>query len=277
MSCMHYKAPLCVCWYVYMNSQVYIRSTSTLTVLKLWKRPILCGGGGVSMGNCRKGFMSRWGWITVGVRRKVGTAGPARFMPPRNIKRQLLIDTQATLENKCSSLQICVLLFSGTCYWIPKSTMNHNCTAKSNYFSLDRAKLCGTPVDHAISKLWERAAFKLLRSNDWTDILTSWQDWGTNVQQQMLWCWWFCGLCSIYIIEAFHYTKTFTSNEAEMPWRRQESHGGSGDSSTCLPVFSLLLSSPLYGDICRLKIMSFISACVALCRPAPELDSMVGF
>lgn len=43
---------------------------------------MLCGGGGVSMGNCRKDFMSRWGWIIAGVRRKVGTAAPARFMPP---------------------------------------------------------------------------------------------------------------------------------------------------------------------------------------------------
>lgn len=34
-------------------------SASTLTVLKLWKRFMLCGGGGVSIGNCRKGFMSR--------------------------------------------------------------------------------------------------------------------------------------------------------------------------------------------------------------------------
>lgn len=55
---------------------------STLTVLKLWKRLMLCGGGVVSMGNCRKCFMSKWGWIMVGVRKNVGTAGPARFMPP---------------------------------------------------------------------------------------------------------------------------------------------------------------------------------------------------
>lgn len=34
-------------------------SKQVLTVLKLWKRPMLCGGGGVSMGNCKKDFMSR--------------------------------------------------------------------------------------------------------------------------------------------------------------------------------------------------------------------------
>lgn len=32
--------------------------------------------------------MSRWGWIIVGVRKKVGTAAPARFMPPTQ-KRQI--------------------------------------------------------------------------------------------------------------------------------------------------------------------------------------------
>lgn len=34
-------------------------SLFVLTVLKLWKRLMLCGGGGVSMGNCKKDFMSR--------------------------------------------------------------------------------------------------------------------------------------------------------------------------------------------------------------------------
>ncbi len=46
------------------------------------------------MGNCRKGFMSRCGWIIVGVRRNVGTAGPARFMPPTHRKRQRYINIQ---------------------------------------------------------------------------------------------------------------------------------------------------------------------------------------
>lgn len=53
-----------------------------LTALKLGKSPTLWGGA-VSMGNCRKGFMSRWGWITVGVLRKVGTA-PVLLMLPVN-------------------------------------------------------------------------------------------------------------------------------------------------------------------------------------------------
>lgn len=56
------------------------RAASVLTALKLGKRPTLCGGA-VSMGNCRKGFMSRCGWSTVGVLRNVGTA-PARLMLP---------------------------------------------------------------------------------------------------------------------------------------------------------------------------------------------------
>lgn len=47
------------------------------------------GGGGDSRGNCRKGFMSRGGWIIVGgVLRKVGT-GPARFRLPKIIRRPL--------------------------------------------------------------------------------------------------------------------------------------------------------------------------------------------
>lgn len=66
---------------------------SALTVLKLWKRLMLCGGGGVSMGNCRKGFMSRWGWIIVGVRKNVGTAAPALLMPPTPKKRRTSIST----------------------------------------------------------------------------------------------------------------------------------------------------------------------------------------
>lgn len=47
--------PVCVCvWRLLLFLCV------ALTVLKLWKRLMLCGGGGgVSMGNCRKGFMSR--------------------------------------------------------------------------------------------------------------------------------------------------------------------------------------------------------------------------
>lgn len=63
-------------------------SASALTVLKLWKRFMLCGGGGVSMGNCRNGFMSRRGWITVGVRRNVGTAAPALLILPKRSERQ---------------------------------------------------------------------------------------------------------------------------------------------------------------------------------------------
>ncbi|TNN56937.1 hypothetical protein EYF80_032835 [Liparis tanakae] len=42
------------------------------------------------MGNGRKGFMSRWGCIIVGVRKNVGIAAPARFMPPAHKDRESL-------------------------------------------------------------------------------------------------------------------------------------------------------------------------------------------
>lgn len=84
---------------------------------------------------------------------------------------------------------------------------------------------------------------------------------------QILWYWGFSGLCSIHITEAFHYTKTFTSNEAGMPQRRKECHRSCGDFSYPSVCHFPLFSSPLLGDICSLMIMTFISACVALCHP----------
>lgn len=51
-----------------------------LTVLKLWKRPMLAGWGD-SRGNWRNGFISSGGGMTGGLLRKAGT-GPGRFTPP---------------------------------------------------------------------------------------------------------------------------------------------------------------------------------------------------
>lgn len=84
---------------------------SSLTVLKLWKRLKLWGGGGVSKGNCRKGFMSRWGWSTVGVRRKVGTAAPARLMPPRNKKKKTYKNIDIYSQHRCSYKKHKVVFF----------------------------------------------------------------------------------------------------------------------------------------------------------------------
>lgn len=51
-----------------------------VTVLKLWKRPMLAGCGD-SRGNWRKGFMSSGAGMTGGLLRKAGT-GPGRFTLP---------------------------------------------------------------------------------------------------------------------------------------------------------------------------------------------------
>lgn len=63
----------------------------TLTVLKLWKRPMLAGWGD-SSGNWRKGFMSSGVVMTGGLLRKAGT-GPGRFTLPvvESQTRQLVI------------------------------------------------------------------------------------------------------------------------------------------------------------------------------------------
>lgn len=130
-----------------------------------------------------------------------------------------------------------------------------------------------TPACSMQSLNWAKAIFGPLGELQlqlWTDILvflTGWWDQSAKVQRQMLWYWGFCGLCGIYITEAFCYTKTFTSNEAGMPQRRNKCQGDCGDS-TYPPVYqSLLPYSCLLGDICSLTIMGFISACVASCCP----------
>lgn len=46
-------------WWLKDRASGHSASQFVLTVLKLWKRLMLCGGGGVSMGNCKKDFRSR--------------------------------------------------------------------------------------------------------------------------------------------------------------------------------------------------------------------------
>ncbi len=63
-----------------------------LTVLKLWKRPMLAGWGD-SRGNWRKGFMSSGAGMTGGLLRKAGT-GPGRFTLPVVNARTEKLDTK---------------------------------------------------------------------------------------------------------------------------------------------------------------------------------------
>lgn len=170
------------------------------------------------------------------------------------------------------------MIFSWNVLLISKSTMSHTSAVTATVISVDQNYV--ETQWNTVSKLWGKQAFEPLSTLQWllwTDslvFLTTSQDWGTKVQQQILWYRRFCGLfVGIYITEAFRYSKTFTSNEAGMPHRRTECHRGSGDSSNS-PAWQFILFSSLLGGICSLTIMSFIPACVALCQP--DLCTKVG-
>lgn len=89
-----------ICYFYWSNPIMqHCQQRHNLTALKLWKSPTLCGG--VSIWNCKKGFISRWGWMTVGVRRNVGTA-PVRLMLPAETRRMKLRKPKCT--NSCFKL-----------------------------------------------------------------------------------------------------------------------------------------------------------------------------
>lgn len=143
---------------------------------------------------------------------------------------------------------------------------------QSNYSYANRAKLCGTPVEHAISKLsyknsiWDIKDAQIIACGQTFWFVHSWKNGsakrGGTAGHKCRTPEGFVGLPGFTLLKCFIILKTFSGNEIGMPQRRKECHRGSGGF-----LLSTFLPSPLLGDICSLMIMSFISACADLCHP----------